>query len=180
MPAPHQPPPGAMPSPDVASMMQQAMSQKSQQSGSSSMGQAPAGAGTQSGQPTTFQHQHEPRAVGSFSDEAERAIMDIYHQFKDLLGLRRPPKSPEEKAQLQQFHHKYQSLDAEQQQAFQLRMQQEQQRKEIIRQEEEAKAAQKAQAEAQSQELNMPGGKVSGQAAMDKMQRDRKGLGGGD
>lgn len=146
----------------------------------SQSGKAPSSSAP--GQPST-----PPREVGTITEEAQRMVTDVAEGIGnipqemiqgvlDMLGLARPPKNPEEQAKLQQFFQNYQRLDAEQQQAFQMRMQQEAQRKEMIRQEEEAKAAQREQAEAQG--MSVPGGKVPGQGALDAMNQQRKGMGG--
>ncbi len=182
MPGHKGPPPGAMPSmmpsPDVASMMQQGMAQK-MSGGNPAQAQQMMGAMGGQGAPGTsgFQHQHTPREVTDFSDELKRAGQDLFESFKGILGLERPPKSPDEVAELQQFHQKWQGLSAEQQSVAQERIQAEMQRKEMMRQEDEMKAQQEAQEEQQNQ-LVTPHGKVTGQGALDKLQQDRKGMGG--
>lgn len=175
----HTPPPGAAPqslSPDQMQQMQQTMTGKTQSGGA-------AGSQTSS----TAQPPKPPREMGSLTDEAQRAVQDVsqgilhlplelLHGVMQMLGLQREPKTPEEQQRLQQFHQNMQRLNAEQMQAFQVRMQQEQQRKEMMRQEEEMRAAQRQQAE--SQGMSVPGGKVSGQGALDAMNQQRKGMGG--
>lgn len=162
------------PSGDLSALMaEQGLAQS--QSGKASSSSAPV-------QPST-----PPREVGTITEEAQRMVMDaaegignipqeMMQSVLDMLGLARPPKDPEEQAKLQQFFQNFQRLDAEQQQAFQMRMQQEAQRKEMLHQEEEMKAAQEKQA--QEQGLSVPGGKVSGQGALDAMNQQRKGMGG--
>lgn len=122
------------------------------------------------------QQQQQARPVGTIKEEAVMMVTDIFEAFKDALGLKRPPKTPEEQAKLQQFHQKWQGLDMEQQQVAQMRIQQEMQRKQMQEQEDAMRAQQEAQSKQQG--FSMPGGKVSGQGALDKMQQDRKGMGG--
>lgn len=190
------PPPGSMPmSPDVSSMMQSGMAQKlagntggGQPSAQQmqSMQQAMGGKAGVSG--SQFQPQQTPRPLGTVQEEAQRAVTDvaegivnvpkeIVNDILTMLGLGRLPKTPDEQSQIQQFHQNWQRLDAEQQQVANMRIQEEMQRKEMIRQEDEMKAAQQKQAE-QQDGLNMPGGKRTGQGALDKMQQDRKSMGG--
>ena len=153
--------PGMMPLPEEA-LMGHVMNQKSNSSTS---------------QQSNFQHQQTPREVSTVADEVARMGQDLFAAFKDLLGLGRPPKTQEELAQLQQFHQTWEGLTAEQQAAAQERIQKELERTELVKQEDEMKKAQ-AEQEAQQDELVIPQGKVSGDAALQKMQQDRKGMGG--
>lgn len=196
----NRPPPGSMPGmipPDVASMMEAGFAQQAQQQ-KTHITQAPSSSGPSLGQqlgmqqggassPATqgFQTQHAPREMGSPVDEVKMAgsdivesLMSIPQSVLDMLGLGRPPKTPEEQSKLQQFHQNWKQLDAEQQQVAQQRIQAEQQRKEAEEEMERQKKEQEEQMKAQQNENFIPQGKVSGQAALDKMQQDRKGMGG--
>jgi hypothetical protein len=193
----NRPPPGSIPMtpPDVTSMMEQGFAQQAQQQ-KTHITQAPnvSGQGTvqqigqQMGMPPSqpgFQHQHKPRELGTPVEELQMAGQDIVEglqsipqSFLDLLGLKRPPKTPEEQAQLQQFHQRWQSLDAEQQQVAKQRIEAEKQRKEAEEEMERQKKAQEAEMKKQQAQNFIPQGKVSGQAALQKMQQDRKGMGG--
>src|SRR5690606_11372208 len=106
MSSPKAPPPGSVPgmspSPDMDAMMQQMMGHKN-----STPGQSGAGQTTQSQQP--------PREVGTVPQEVALMGTDLFEAFKEILGLRRPPKTQEEIMQLQQFHQNWQRLDMEQQ-----------------------------------------------------------------
>lgn len=190
------PPPGSIPGQipsDVMSMMEEGMMQKAQgqktavptaiQQSTSGSAQSPTNLVSTS--QANFQHQQTPRDVGSFTDEAKAAVTDVAEGLfnfpldilKNILGLNRDPKTPEEKAKLQQFHQGWQQLSQEQQQVAQQRLQAEAQRKEMMQQQEEAKKQQEEEMKKQ-QSIDVPHGKVSGQAALDKMQQDRKGMGG--
>lgn len=175
-----QSPPGSMPSmppsADIGQMMMESMAKKSGKQGQQQLQQQ---AMQQMSGQTGQAQQPKPRPVGTPMEELKMAVGDIFEQFKFLLGLQRPPKTPEEEAQLQQFHQNWQRLDAEQQQVAQMRLQEEMQRKQMMEQEERMKKAQEEQMK-QQQDLQIPQGKVSGQAAVDKMNQQRKGLGGGD
>lgn len=163
------PPPGSLggaPSPDQQQQLQQMMGQSTT---------------VPSVSPSTA----APRELGTPVEEAKRAVQDVAEGITQLpqeflngilasIGIQRAPQTPEEQAKLQQFHHNLQRLDAEQLQAFQMRMQQEEQRKEMLRQQDEMKAQQ----EQQAQGVSVPGGKRTGQGALDKLQQDRKGMGG--
>ena len=175
----HQRPPSA----DVMEMMEQgAMQQAQGQKTNVPTATQPADP-KQSSQP--FQHQQKPRDVGTFQEEAKQAVADIaeglrnlpFDIIKDILGLNREPKTPEEMAKLQQFHQGWQQLSSEQQQVAGQRLQAEEQRQEMFAQMEEEKKQQEDEAKKQN-DLVVPQGKVSGQAAMQKMQQDRKGMGG--
>lgn len=196
------PPPGSVPGmvpPDVSSMMAEGMMQKAQQQKTNIQQAAQQSSPSlaqqtglspfqgQSGQQGNqgFQHQHKPRDLGSFTDEAKMAVSDIAEgvmsipqAFLDMLGLKRPPKTPEEQAKLQQFHQRYQQQTQEVQQITNQRVQAETQRKKAEEEQKEMmKKQQEEQKKAESQSF-IPHGKVSGQAALDKMQQDRKGMGG--
>jgi uncharacterized protein with von Willebrand factor type A (vWA) domain len=189
---PQRPPPGSMPGmvpPDVASMMEQGFAQQAQQQ-KTSIQQAPqlgSNANPLQQQPAQpFQHQQSPREVGTLTEEAKMVVTDVAEgvrdaavdMVKDILGLRREPKSQEEVAKMQQFHQSWKNLDAQQQQAAQNRLRAEQQRKEMQAEMDKQKKEQEAAAKAQQDQNFVPHGKVSGQAALDKMQQDRKGMGG--
>lgn len=182
----NRPPPGSIPGqvpPDVASMMEAGFAQQAQQQ-KTNITQAPQlGNSQQASQP--FQPQQTPRDVGTFTEEAQAAVTDVaegmqnlvFDTVKDILGLKREPKDPEEQAKLKEFHQGWQQLTAEQQQVAKQRLQAEQQRKQMMQEEEEMRKQQEKQMKEQN-ELKVPMGKVSGQAALDKMQQDRKGMGG--
>lgn len=167
---PKTPPPGSMPSMSLNEDAMEAMGNQMSQAS----GQLPVNSGQQAQQPTA---QQQPRDVLSVQQEVVRMGTDLFEAFKDSLGLGRPPKTQEELAQLQQFHQSWQSLDAQQQQAAQMRLQQEMQRKQMMEQEEEMKKAEEAKKQ-QEEQVVIPQGKRSGQAALDKMMQDRKGMGG--
>ena len=190
------PSPRAMPSlgqPDVSSMMQQ-LGQGAKGKGQSGM---PGGtaqqlqqlsttgqSGAQQGQQSTqFQPQQKPRAVGTFGEEVQRmgadVVQTIYRNFKDILGLTRPPKTPEEAAKLKQFHQGWQRLTQAEQQEAQKRLQREHQRRQMQEQEEMAKKQKAAQEKAQRDSQISAPGKKSGRArATQKLQDDRKRMGG--
>lgn len=182
-----------MPSPDVASMMQQGMMQKAQGQ-KANIQYAPNVAnnalaqqmgmqgqnGQQPGGDAGFQHQQAPREMGTIQEEALMAVQDIGKgllEVINILGLGRAPKDPQEQAKLQQFHQRWQQLSQEEQQVAQQRLQANQQRKEVFEQEAQAKKQQEEEMK-KKQQLEIPQGKVSGQAALDKMNKDRKGMGG--
>lgn len=194
----NRPPPGSVPGmvpPDVASMMEAGFAQQAQQQ-KTHISQAPSNsgagfgqsAGQQTGMPPSqqgFQPQHTPREMTSPVDEAKMAVSDVKEgvlsipqSLLDMLGLGRPPKDPEEQAKLQQFHQGWQRLTAEEQQVSAERIQAEKQRKEAEEEMEKQKTAQEEQMKSQQDQNFIPHGKVSGQAALDKMQQDRKGMGG--
>lgn len=175
------PPPSGMsmpPSADVGQMMQELAAGKS--SADPKQAQAMQQAmGAQAGGAAGVAQPKPPRPVGSFKDEAERFVGDISDELLSLifgtLGLKRKPKTQEELAELQKFHQGWQQLDMEQQQVAHLRIQEEMQRKEMLRQEDEMKAAQKAQ-EKQHQDVSVPTGKQTGMDPVAKLQQDRKTL----
>jgi len=167
-------------------MMEQGFAQQAQQQ-KTQIQQAPQLGSQQDPTQTQqqFQHQHKPRDVGSMTEEAQMAVKDVADalvnlptdMIKNTLGLKRDPKDPEEMAKLRQFHQGWTQLDAQQQAVAQQRLQSEAQRKEMMTQEDEAKKEQEKQMK-QEQSFSMPHGKVTGQAALDKMNNDRKGMGG--
>jgi hypothetical protein len=180
------PPPGSIPGQvpsDVASMMEAGFAQSAQQQ-KTNIQYAPQSSNQQQGS-QSFQHQQTPRDVGTLTEEATAVVTDVaegvknlvFDSVKDILGLKREPKTPEEQAKLQHFHQGWQRLSAEEQLVAQQRLQAEQQRKEMMAQEEEMKKQQEAEMKKQN-EFVVPMGKVSGQAAVDKMNQDRKGMGG--
>lgn len=198
----NRPPPGSMPGmipPDVASMMEAGFAQQAQQQ-KTNIAQAPQmqgqslaqqagltpsqqGLGGVAGQ--GFQHQHAPREMGTPIEELQMAgsdfvegLLSIPQAIMDMLGLGRQPKDPEEQSKLKQFHSSWNQLDAEQQQVARHRIEAEKQRKEAEAEMERQKKEQEAQLKAQQNQNFIPNGKVSGQAALDKMQQDRKGMGG--
>ncbi|MEO8582015.1 MAG: hypothetical protein ABI425_05595 [Patescibacteria group bacterium] len=190
----NRPPPGSMPGmvpPDVASMMEAGFAQQAQQQ-KTSITQAPAQSGQTLGQQTGmtpsqqgFQPQHTPRDLGSPTEELKMAASDVAESLVsipqsilEMLGLGRPPKDPEEQSKLQQFHQGWQRLTADQQAVANQRIQAEKQRKEAENEMAKQKKEQQAQQKAQQSQSFVPQGKLSGQAALDKMQQDRKGMGG--
>lgn len=133
----------------------------------------------------TFQHQQQPREVGTPAQEVQRVVNDVKDQLgqlpmemiKDVLGIHRDPKSPEEVAKVRRFHQTWQQLDVDQQAVAKQRLHAEAERKRIIQEKIELKKEQEIKT-VQQKQFTIPQGKVSGQAALDKMQKDRKGMGG--
>lgn len=186
---PNKPPPGSVPGqapPDIGSMMEAGMMQQAQaQHTNVPVVPEPSEAGQP--QQTSFQHQQQPRDVGTLGEETKMMASDVVEGLKnlpfdiirDILGLKREPKTPEELAQLQSFHQNYQNLDEQQQQVARQRLQAEAERKQLEEEEKLARKRQEEEAKKQADQQNfIPQGKVSGQAALDKMQQDRKGMGG--
>lgn len=195
-------PPGSMPGmvpPDVKSMMEQGFAQQAVKQ-KTNIAQAPSSSGpgvaaqagltasqaNKPGAPQGFQHQHTPRGMGTPTEEAKMAVSDVAEglmsipqSFLNMMGLGRMPKTPEEKAQLQQFKQGWDQLTAGQQEASQQRIQAEKQRWDtMLEMEKQEKLQKKKMEEQQNQQNFIPHGKVSGQAALQKMQQDRKGMGG--
>ncbi len=199
MPKPGGKPPGSMSSqlgsPDVSSMMQQAMAQKgsSGQASSGSGGQMPSMnnkqaqqmmkqmGGKGAGQGQVAGAQQQARSVGSPLEEAKRMVTDVPKEITDnvttILGLGKANIDPEKAAKMKQFHGKWQQLTQQEQMAAQERIQKEQARKQQMEQEEQMKK-QKEMQEKQNKSLQMPTGKQSGQKAVQKMQDDRQRMGG--
>ncbi len=195
-------PPGSMPGmvpPDVKSMMEQGFAQQAVKQ-KTNITQAPSSSGpgvaaqagltasqaNKPGAPQGFQHQHTPRGMGTPTEEAKMAVSDVAEgllsipqSILDMLGLGRPAKDPQEQAELKTFHERHKALDDQQKRVFDQRMEAEKQKKEADEEMKKQKELQKKKMEEQQNSQNfIPHGKVSGQAALQKMQQDRKGMGG--
>lgn len=190
MSGPHTPPPGSMPpgvgAPDMASMEDMLAAQggaSAAKSGSSPGSGAAHGGGT---------HHQPARPLGSPVQEAKNIAGGVGGELfeflppviKNLISAK-PDDSPEDAARKRQMLQNYQKLNAEDQQFVQKKLQHEQMEKQQREQEE----AQRRQQEAamQSNDLPVPEGKKTGEAAMgggksqksqtiSKLQNDRKKL----
>ena len=126
----------------------------------------------------------EAKNIGeSFGQQLKDFVPDIIQQ---ILGMK-STDSPEEKARKQQMFQRYQQLNAQDQAYVRQKLQREQAEKHQREQEEQMRKQQQAAAE--SSDLPMPSGKVSGagadgssgaKRAANKIQSDRKKLSSAD
>lgn len=182
---PTSPPPGSVPgsfSPgDMDALSEQLASQQGQSQTSSN---SPVPGSPQS------HAQKDPRSIGSLPQEAKyltqdvgQGILQLLPDFmQQILGIK-DSDTPEEKAKKKQMLHNYEKLNAEDQAYVQKKMQEEQLKKQQEAQEEEEKR--QREAAMQSSDLDIPSGKVTGEAAAgasnkqrttQKLQSDRKKL----
>ena len=134
-----------------------------------------------------------PREVGTIFEElVTRPLADIgkgilsVFDFSSALGISSPQdKTPEEQAQMQAMHQRYQKLNEEQRQYAQRRYQEELQKKKAEEQQKQQREQQRRQQEAAS--IAMPSSPKKGpvgpsgsskQRAVTKLEQDRKTLGG--
>ena len=172
MPAPHAPPPGAVPSMDGFDEQ----SLQSMMGGGGKPGGAP---GSLPGSSPTGQ-QKPPRPIGTPTEEAKTIGADVAQGLIDFLppiirNIIQPKSSdtPEEAAKKKQIFQNYQQLNAEQQRVAQEELQKANLRKQK-EQEEDMRKKQEAQQKADSGALAMPSGKRSGEQAVQKLQDDKK------
>jgi hypothetical protein len=151
-------------------------------------GALPGAAGTQNrpAQPP------KPREIGSITEElVNRPAQDIFKGLKSifdlnsLLGLPQAEDDPQTKARKQQMLQRYNKLSDEQQAVARQKYQESMQKKQAEEQEKQAKKQQEEQQK--SQTINVPSGTKKGpegpggskkQKAVNKLQQDRKTLGG--
>lgn len=134
-----------------------------------------------------------PREVSSIADELiTRPAHDIIQELTSFfslntwLGIKPPnPDDPQEVARKKQMHQRWQKLNDEQQEVAKRRYQEEMQKKKTLEEEEQRKKQMEEQQKAQT--LEMPSSPQKGpvgpagskkQKAVQKLQQDRKTLGG--
>ncbi len=169
---------------DERSMIQQAMSNSSKSSGSSSTGAGGGGNPTQN--QAMAQPPAEPREVAEIPEEAKRGVEDVWLEVKKFfslnawLGIDPEKMNPEEKAQAEQFHARYQKLDQEQQAVAKQMYQEKMQKKRAQAAEDQRRK--EIEAEQEDQSIAMPSGPKKGagqegktkkQQVMSKIKKDR-------
>jgi len=166
MPAPHAPPPGAVPSMDGFDEQ----SLQSMMGGGGKSGGAP---GSLPGSSPTGQ-QKPPRPIGTPTEEAKTIGSDVAQGLIDFLPpIIRNIIQRKEAAKKRQIFQNYQQLNAEQQRVAQEELQKANVRKQK-EQEEDMRKKQEAQQKADQGGLAMPSGKRSGEQAVQKLQDDKK------
>jgi hypothetical protein len=169
MSAPKSPPPGSMPSslgsPDVQSMMNQAMAAKNAGGGATTGSPALTPPGAMNPATTSTR---SPRPVGTPLQELKYIGKDVGQGVLGIIQSLFPPlrilpsDTPETQAKKNQMAQKMQQWDQDRIQFAHQRYQEEMTKKQQEEQVEQQKAAQKA---AQSKDLPTPSGKRSGAAA---------------
>lgn len=162
---------------DERNVMRQAMSSNSNKGSGASSASGTGGAGSTPQNQPMAQPPAEPREVAEIPEEAKRGVEDVWLEVKRFfslnawLGIDPENMNPEEKAQAEQFHAKYQQLDQEQQAVAKQMYQEKLQKKRVQEEEDRRKKEQEAQEKEQS--IAIPSGpqKGAGQEGKTKKQQ---------